>query len=484
MTTLIDRIETRSANGRPATDNTTPAQRLRSTMAAARVSFTWFGTQKTLDPRAEGPGRRGLRRRGPVPLRRQEADRHQATPPSAPSRRSAARSTRTGRGMSLPYPEPGVRLIRHDVVEEFAAQMADFRAELDDAVANLDRHYGELKQAAARAAGQPVQPGRLPRDAGRPLRRRRGTSPPSSRPTTCVQLSPGLYEQERARVAARFDEAVQLAEQAFLEEFARLVAHLTERITGVGEDGQPRVFRDSAVDNLSEFFDRFRELNVRSNEQLDELVARGPAGGPGRRRPGPPRRRAGCASGWRRSSRGSRPRSTRCWSSGPGGASCGRHRRRGRRDATWSSTHRPGPSDLRRGDRPGHPRPPRRSSAPATSSPTATAAGRPTCGPSAGRCSARSATAARPWRPSGPGWKRTGSRRRPEPSGREPGGPCERQQGRPRPRHVAPTACRAYVRSIGITIHPQPSTPSTSGPPCARAPAAPRSSHPEGGRHP
>jgi hypothetical protein len=88
-----------------------------------------------------------------------------------------------------------------------------------------------------------------------------------------VQLSPGLYEAERARVSARFEEAVQLAEQAFLDEFARLVAHLTERISGTGEDGQPRVFRDSAVENLTSFFQRFRELNVRSNDQLDALVA-------------------------------------------------------------------------------------------------------------------------------------------------------------------------------------------------------------------
>ncbi len=87
-----------------------------------------------------------------------------------------------------------------------------------------------------------------------------------------VRLSPGLYEAERARVSARFEEAVELAERAFLDEFARLVAHLTERISTVGEDGQPRVFRDSAVGNLTEFFDRFRSLNVRSNDQLDALV--------------------------------------------------------------------------------------------------------------------------------------------------------------------------------------------------------------------
>jgi hypothetical protein len=85
-------------------------------------------------------------------------------------------------------------------------------------------------------------------------------------------LNPALYEAERARVAARFDEAVQLAEQAFLEEFGRLVGHLTERIAG-GADGERKVFRDSAIGNLTEFFERFKSLNIGSNAQLDELVA-------------------------------------------------------------------------------------------------------------------------------------------------------------------------------------------------------------------
>jgi hypothetical protein len=85
------------------------------------------------------------------------------------------------------------------------------------------------------------------------------------------QLSPELYQQECQRVQSRFDEAVQLAEQAFIEELARLVDHLSERLSG-SADGKPKVFRDSAVTNMAEFFERFRSLNVRSNEQLDELV--------------------------------------------------------------------------------------------------------------------------------------------------------------------------------------------------------------------
>ncbi|MBC8351001.1 MAG: hypothetical protein H8E66_03390 [Planctomycetes bacterium] len=90
-------------------------------------------------------------------------------------------------------------------------------------------------------------------------------------PRYLQQLNPELYKQQCARVAARFDEAVRLTEAAFVEEFAKLVSHLTERLAGE-EDGKPKVFRDSAVGNLAQFFERFHQLNIRSNDQLDELV--------------------------------------------------------------------------------------------------------------------------------------------------------------------------------------------------------------------
>ena len=48
MSTLIDCRESRSTNGRTSTESNTPAERLRTTMAACRVQFTWFGTKKTL----------------------------------------------------------------------------------------------------------------------------------------------------------------------------------------------------------------------------------------------------------------------------------------------------------------------------------------------------------------------------------------------------------------------------------------------------
>ncbi len=269
MTTLLDRIDSHPAAAGTAT---TPAQRLRATMAAARVSFTWVGTQKTLnaDQKARAAETFGA-----------EGQYLSAGKKLLDTSHSAFRAVTAIRGkvdaywkgMSLPFPEPGVRLIKHDAVEPFAAQMTDFRTELDDAVADLDRHYGELKQAARERLGSLFNPGDYP-DTLVGLFGVEWGFPSVEPPDYLVRLSPGLYEAERARVAARFDEAVAMAESAFLEEFNRLVTHLCDRIGGPGEDGQPRVFRDTAVDNLAEFFGRFRELNVRSDGQLDDLVER------------------------------------------------------------------------------------------------------------------------------------------------------------------------------------------------------------------
>jgi hypothetical protein len=57
-----------------------------------------------------------------------------------------------------------------------------------------------------------------------------------------------------------------LAEQAFLEELSRLVEHLNERLSGQ-DDGKPKIFRDTAVTNLEEFFQRFRRLNIQHSLQ-------------------------------------------------------------------------------------------------------------------------------------------------------------------------------------------------------------------------
>eukprot|EP00913_Durusdinium_trenchii_P010894 g10223.t1 len=174
------------------------------------------------------------------------------------------------KSLSLPYPEAGIRLIRQDQVETFDDQMSWFQQDLADAVAALDARYHELQSAARQRLGSLYDEHDYP-ESLRGLFSMGWEFPTVEAPDYLMRLNPELYEQQCRRVAARFDEAVAMAEHAFVDELSKLVSHLTERLTGQ-TDGKPKVFRDSAIENLSTFFERFRQLNVRSNDQLDALV--------------------------------------------------------------------------------------------------------------------------------------------------------------------------------------------------------------------
>ena len=246
-----------------------PAQRLRTTMAGVRVSISWLGVRKSLSREqksraAEAFGAEGdyvsaakkLLNTGHPAFKAVTAVRH--------------RILSLFKGMSLPYPEPGIRLIRQDDIAVFNVQMQTLKAELHEAVERLDEHYAELRLTARQRLGSLYDDGDYP-ESLLGLFDVEWDFPAFEPPDYLRQLSPELYRQECQRVQARFDEAVRLAEEAFLSELAKLVAHLTDRLSG-SEDGKPKIFRDSAVDNLRGFFERFRTLNVGSNEQLDELV--------------------------------------------------------------------------------------------------------------------------------------------------------------------------------------------------------------------
>jgi hypothetical protein len=261
MTSLLDLPETQ-------TDNQA-AQRLRTTMAAVRIAFVWFGVRKTLTPEQKSQAADTFGAAGEyVSAAKKLLDTSHPSFKLVTSTRG--RILNFWRGLSLPYPEPGIRLIRQDDVAAFNVQMTTLQAELAEAVAELDRRYDDLKQAARRRLGSLYNVTDYP-DSLVDLFGVSWDFPAFDPPSYLRQVSPELYEQESRRITARFEEAVQLAEQAFTEEFSKVVAHLTERLAGQ-EDGKPKVFRDSAVENLREFFDRFRHLNVRSSDELDRLV--------------------------------------------------------------------------------------------------------------------------------------------------------------------------------------------------------------------
>lgn len=244
-------------------------RQMQANMAAARLSFTWFGTRKTLTVEQKAEAADAFGAEGQF-LSAGKKLLDTRDPHFKAVTAVRGRAIDYWRSVSLPFPEPGLRLIRQDAIDEFDQKMAGFKRDLDKAVRELDRHFGTLKSAARDRLGRLFNPSDYPEtliglfDIG-------WDYPNVQPPDYLRELNPDLYQHECQRVQARFEEAIRLAEEAFIDELAKLVSHLTERLAGQ-EDGRPKIFRDSAVGNLREFFNQFQNLNVRSNEQLDRLV--------------------------------------------------------------------------------------------------------------------------------------------------------------------------------------------------------------------
>lgn len=247
------------------------AQELRSTMGAVRLAFTWMGTQRRLDANHA----------------RRAADTFQADESRVraskilintkhPAYRAAttikAQAQAYLRGISLPYPQPGIRLIRRDEVETFEGHMNSFRERLADAVANLREHYEALKADARERLGELYNDNDYPATLDGVFSLN-WEYPSVEPPRYLLRFNPELYAQEQARIQQRFEQAVVLAENAFAERLQELVSHLQERLND-SPDGQPKTFKATTIENFQTFYNEFKRLNVRGNTELDTLIQR------------------------------------------------------------------------------------------------------------------------------------------------------------------------------------------------------------------
>lgn len=176
---------------------TMPAARLRATMAAVRVAFTWFGVRKTLtaEQKAQAADTFGTEGEFLSAGKKLLDTRHPAFKAVTAVR---GRMLSFWKGISLPYPEPGIRLIRQDDLTAFDVQMTTLRAELGEAVENLDQHYGAMRSAARDRLGRLFNPGDYP-ESLRGLFAVSWDFPSVDPPPYLQQLSPELYQQECRR---------------------------------------------------------------------------------------------------------------------------------------------------------------------------------------------------------------------------------------------------------------------------------------------
>ncbi len=245
------------------------SERLRKNASACRLSFTWWGTNRSLS--------KSQKHEAAQPFEANSAflsagkkiinTRHPAF-----QQLTAMKNRIAGywKSMTLPYVEDGVRLIRKSDIAAFHTMMTDFQHELNEAARSLNDRRHELLEEARQQLGRLFNAKDYPDDLAE-LFAVEWDYPAIEPPGYLAQIAPEVYREEQERVAQKFQEAVHLAEEAFTQELTEMVEHLAERLQ-VGDDGKPLVFRDSAISNLVSFFDRFKQLNISSNRELEEAV--------------------------------------------------------------------------------------------------------------------------------------------------------------------------------------------------------------------
>lgn len=266
MSIAIDVANPETTSPAPVTE---AARDMRETMGAVKVSFRWFGTRRSLNDNQTRQAAANF-----------DADAEQVsaykklvdTKHPAWKALTAIKGEVVSywRGITLPYPIDGVRLMRRDDIAAFEDRMQGFRERLQEAVANLQTEFESIKTRAREHLGSLYDPSDYPTSL-EGMFQINWEYPPVEPPRYLLHFNPELYAQEQTRIQQRFEQSIAMAEDAFAEQLQSLVNRLIERLTD-SPDGTPKVFQRSTVENFREFYTQFRNLNVRGNTELDALV--------------------------------------------------------------------------------------------------------------------------------------------------------------------------------------------------------------------
>jgi hypothetical protein len=148
MPPLLDPPPTATSNSRLSQ---AAAERMRSVMASVRLSFVWFGVRKTVTQEQKSAAADTFGAEGKC-LSAAKKLLNTSHPDYRAVTGIKGRMVAYWRGVSLPYPEPGIHLIRRDDITTFSVHLTTLQAELADAVERLSKQYPDLKSAAPTGA--------------------------------------------------------------------------------------------------------------------------------------------------------------------------------------------------------------------------------------------------------------------------------------------------------------------------------------------
>ncbi len=90
-------------------------------------------------------------------------------------------------------------------------------------------------------------------------------------PGALKSISQGLFEEERDKMAAQWSVAQEEIQSLLRVRLKSMIEHLGERLTPDAQ-GKSKVFRNSLVDNISDFLTEFSAINITNDSELEAVV--------------------------------------------------------------------------------------------------------------------------------------------------------------------------------------------------------------------
>jgi hypothetical protein len=266
MSTLFDQAETQPEPSQLEEF----AQLLESSTAAVRFSVNWIGNQrKATDAQKMTAAEAFDADSKYVSLSKKLLDNKDPTYRKLVEIRGKMEAL--WKGMTIPYPEPGIRLMKRSKLAVFGEKMDEYSIELDLAVDEFDRRLPNIIENQRRRLGDLFNEAEYPTSI-KGLCKVQWYVMSITTPEYLKTLNPALYQQFVERAKNTLRESIMLTEQAFAVELSRMLDHAVERLSGA-EDGTPKKFRNTVITNITDFFDRFTDLNPGSSQQLIQIVA-------------------------------------------------------------------------------------------------------------------------------------------------------------------------------------------------------------------
>ena len=252
----------------------TAAEAMAAGCVGCQLSFTWLGESRTIDEAHTAEA---------AAIWQADAESCKAVKrilnPSRPELRALNLKRNEARrywlSVTLPYLR-GLRLLPLSSVEAVEAKLAEYGDEVRTLAAGLTSIHFELVDEARRRLGRLFNPADYPASLADAFRLRY-SFPSVTPPDYLATLAPEVYRRESERVRLQFSAAAEAAEAALSAEFAAMVERITATLRATDESGKPRIFRDSLIGNLGDFFERFRSLRVGSGRELAEVIDRAQA---------------------------------------------------------------------------------------------------------------------------------------------------------------------------------------------------------------